>query len=713
MAESLLESVLRAQDDAQAGYRTALREIETGHKESCWIWWIWPTLAGVRTTSRPEFYVPDAEAALAWMRHPKLGPRFIDITRAAIFHLCHGVRPKTLFGQQVDVDKFHECVTLFMEVAKSNNVDEVERVCQEALAALRQQPHAKTLGVLRAQLGAAQHRAQPSTELASFLATLNLGAHAEVMQAEGFGDVGSLGTLDVEDAKEMAEALGKRGVPHEDVGRILRAAKSLSQGAPLAASATSSGRAGTAAAPLSPQRGGSGSSSDGVRCGACGGGSGGGGDFKTAAGPPPPSKAAFVAGAVDDSRAHVARQISGGASVAPPDPQRERSAHADVAPAEYLLKKLNRATMAFPSSGEKLRPLCSPHAPGRTDATLGWVCVQAAHGTPEPAAPRLLALDAEMIERRAEGVRLPVSAALIQYDLPPSDTSRVLFSGLLDPSAFDPLWLSGEPAAYDYKEAWVGLDHAHLAAAHARGQMTPVSVLQRLVLDAFHGATYFVGHALGGDLKVLRLHGAELAHRVIDTQALFPLPGGGHARLRALVQSMLPADEWAGFQADGQAHPPDKDAKAALALVKRELQLLAEQPDRLIGMWDSSMAMAATAQPGSAVAGAHGAHGANGGIRPLAGEDSAMVLLVAESDVGRLLGKKGAKIAQLRAESGAQLKLLSPAESQELVVGVRGSAEETKRVLRVVAHDRPTLDRACALVHAAVLTPPVLLVAEH
>ena len=166
---------------------------------------------------------------------------------------------------------------------------------------------------------------------------------------------------------------------------------------------------------------------------------------------------------------------------------------------------------------------------------------------------------------------------------------------------------------------------------------------------------------------------------------------------------MLPSDEWAGFQADGQAHPPDKDAKAALALVKRELQLLAEQPGRPIGMWDSSMAMAATAQPGSAAAGAHG------GSRPPAGEDSAMVLLVAESDVGRLLGKKGAKIAQLRAESGAQLKLLSPAESHELVVGVRGSADETKRVLRVVAHDRLTLDRACAVVHAAVLTPPVLL----
>jgi hypothetical protein len=66
-------------------------------------------------------------------------------------------------------------------------------------------------------------------------------------------------------------------------------------------------------------------------------------------------------------------------------------------------------------------------------------------------APRLLALDVEMIERRADGVRLPVSAALICCDLSPQQSKRVvLFSGLVDPTDFDREWRSG-PAAYDYK----------------------------------------------------------------------------------------------------------------------------------------------------------------------------------------------------------------------------------------------------------------------
>jgi len=76
---------------------------------------------------------------------------------------------------------------------------------------------------------------------------------------------------------------------------------------------------------------------------------------------------------------------------------------------------------------------------------------------------------------------------------------------------------------------------------------------------------------------------------------------------------------------------------------------------------------------------------------------------VAESDVGRLIGKKGSKIEQLRAESGAQLELLEPAESQKW----GGSTDFTKRVLRITAPDRATLERARELVRVSVLVPPV------
>jgi predicted RNA-binding protein YlqC (UPF0109 family) len=73
-------------------------------------------------------------------------------------------------------------------------------------------------------------------------------------------------------------------------------------------------------------------------------------------------------------------------------------------------------------------------------------------------------------------------------------------------------------------------------------------------------------------------------------------------------------------------------------------------------------------------------------------------LLVAESEVGRLIGKKGSKIKQLRTESGAQLELLEPAESQKLGL----STDFTKQVLRITAPDRATLERACELVRKLV-----------
>ena len=41
-----------------------------------------------------------------------------------------------------------------------------------------------------------------------------------------------------------------------------------------------------------------------------------------------------------------------------------------------------------------------------------------------------VAIDCEMIERRSNGLRLPVSAALVAYDLPPLHTHRVVASTL-------------------------------------------------------------------------------------------------------------------------------------------------------------------------------------------------------------------------------------------------------------------------------------------
>ena len=241
--QELLERVLSAQGNTYSGYATALREIRAGHKKTCWIWWIWPTLEGVRVTSRPEFYVPDAEAALEWLRHRDLGPRFVEITREAVNHLDAGVSPLELFGWH-DKDEFHETVTLFWEVTRGSHPDpmrdEVQSLCHRALKALQLPPHQVTLEVLRRTgelhpqldppsfnrtMSNSQYASTPPrTELADFFAELGLDAHTSVMQAEGFDSIAALGTMDRLDAAEMRSALVELGVPGGDVDRILGAA---------------------------------------------------------------------------------------------------------------------------------------------------------------------------------------------------------------------------------------------------------------------------------------------------------------------------------------------------------------------------------------------------------------------------------------------------------------------------------------------------------
>jgi hypothetical protein len=109
-----------------------------------------------------------------------------------------------------------------------------------------------------------------------------------------------------------------------------------------------------------------------------------------------------------------------------------------------------------------------------------------------------------------------------------------------------------------HQEEFVGLNYTALFAAYERGEMRPVRDLQHLVQEHMHSATYLVGHGLSNDLKALRLHGPGLEARVVDTQALYRRPAGGHAKLKALVEAMLPAEAWRDFQAAGAPHPPDQ-----------------------------------------------------------------------------------------------------------------------------------------------------------
>lgn len=107
-----LERFLEAQS---AVYETALWELRSGCKESHWMWFIFPQLAGLGSSGMARRYaISSLDEAKAYLRHPVLGPRLIECTRAA---LDSGENVGTIFPYPDDL-KFHSCMTLFAEASE-------------------------------------------------------------------------------------------------------------------------------------------------------------------------------------------------------------------------------------------------------------------------------------------------------------------------------------------------------------------------------------------------------------------------------------------------------------------------------------------------------------------------------------------------------------------------------------------------------------------
>jgi uncharacterized protein (DUF1810 family) len=101
---------------AQAGvYARALAELERGRKESHWMWFVFPQLAGLGRSETARFYaIGSAAEARAYLAHPLLGPRLGQCTEAVLAH--RGRAAEAIFGA-VDALKFRSSMTLFEAVA--------------------------------------------------------------------------------------------------------------------------------------------------------------------------------------------------------------------------------------------------------------------------------------------------------------------------------------------------------------------------------------------------------------------------------------------------------------------------------------------------------------------------------------------------------------------------------------------------------------------
>jgi uncharacterized protein (DUF1810 family) len=98
--------------EAQEGsYATALSEIEAGRKRSHWMWYVWPQIRGLGHSPMAQHYgIADAEEARAYLAHPVLGPRLVEISRAMLAH--KGRVAEDILGG-IDALKLRSSATLF------------------------------------------------------------------------------------------------------------------------------------------------------------------------------------------------------------------------------------------------------------------------------------------------------------------------------------------------------------------------------------------------------------------------------------------------------------------------------------------------------------------------------------------------------------------------------------------------------------------------
>jgi uncharacterized protein (DUF1810 family) len=102
--------------DAQAPvYERARRELEAGRKESHWMWFIFPQIAGLgQSPMSIRFAIASLDEAKAYLAHSVLGARLRECARLTLD--IEGKSAREIFGS-IDEMKFRSSMTLFASAA--------------------------------------------------------------------------------------------------------------------------------------------------------------------------------------------------------------------------------------------------------------------------------------------------------------------------------------------------------------------------------------------------------------------------------------------------------------------------------------------------------------------------------------------------------------------------------------------------------------------
>jgi uncharacterized protein (DUF1810 family) len=105
-----LDRFVAAQNDGHV-YERALRELEAGRKRTHWMWFVFPQIAGLGSSSMTRRYaISGADEARAYLAHPVLGPRLRACATAAAAIEAGGI--ERAFGP-IDTIKLRSSMTLF------------------------------------------------------------------------------------------------------------------------------------------------------------------------------------------------------------------------------------------------------------------------------------------------------------------------------------------------------------------------------------------------------------------------------------------------------------------------------------------------------------------------------------------------------------------------------------------------------------------------
>src|ERR1700712_3602879 len=95
------DTLQRFIDAQEMNYENALSEIRNGKKRSHWMWYIFPQIQGLGYSETSRYYaIKDLNEAEAFLQHPVLGSRLVDICIA--LHQSDSNSANKIFGSPDD-----------------------------------------------------------------------------------------------------------------------------------------------------------------------------------------------------------------------------------------------------------------------------------------------------------------------------------------------------------------------------------------------------------------------------------------------------------------------------------------------------------------------------------------------------------------------------------------------------------------------------------